>query len=254
MHRRVKELESEHFDVLVIGGGITGVWIALDCISRGLTVAIIDKQDFGAGTSAKSSKLIHGGIRYLQQLRLDKVRESALERAYYHRAAPHLTHFLPFMVPTYRTWGKGRGLMTAGMTLYRLLCLGEDKVTGDPAKSVPAPYYLSRSEILEKLPLSDPDLSGALVYYESHMENSERMTLAVLETAHQMGAVCANYVCVNDLLLDDGQMVRGVSAKDFESGDDLEIRARLTINATGPWVSVLNRTFFHDKSIVATTG
>ncbi|MDJ0955812.1 MAG: glycerol-3-phosphate dehydrogenase/oxidase [Arenicellales bacterium] len=254
MHRRLTELRSEHFDVLVIGGGITGAWIALDCTSRGLSVAIIDKQDFGAGTSAKSSKLIHGGIRYLQQLRLDKVRESALERAYYHRSAPHLTHFVPFIVPTYRSWGKGRGLMAAGMTLYRLLCLGEDKVTGDPAKSVPAPYYLSRSEILEQLPLSDPGLSGAVIYYESHMESSERMTLAVLETAHDMGTACANYVRAHGLVMESGKTVIGVRAEDTESGDDFEIRARLTINATGPWISDLNRAFFDDKSIVTTTG
>lgn len=254
MHRRITELKTEHFDVLVIGGGITGAWIALDCISRGLSVAIIDKQDIGAGTSAKSSKLIHGGIRYLQQLRLDKVRESALERAYYHRAAPHLTHFLPFIVPSYRSWGKGRGLMTAGMTLYRLLCLGEDKVTGDQAKSVPTPFHLSRSEVLEKLPLSDPDLSGALVYYESHMESSERMTLAVLDTAHEMGAACANYIRADRLLLDNNNRVKGALVEDVESGDDLEIQARLTINATGPWVSGLNRAFFNEKQIVATTG
>ncbi len=254
MHRRIAELKSEFFDVLVIGGGITGAWIALDCVSRGLSVALIEKGDFGAGTSAKSSKVIHGGIRYLQQLRLDKVRESALERAYYHRAAPHLTQFVPFMIPAYRSLAQGRTLLRAGMSIYRALCSGEDKITADPAKAVPPSFELSRDEALAKLPLAKANLTGALVYYESHMESSERMTLAVLDHAHHLGAVCANYVCARSPLLDQSNRVTGMLVEDVEQGQSFELRARLTVNATGPWIPALNRALFKDHSAVATTG
>ena len=254
MQRRIAELKQTHFDVLVIGAGITGAWIALDCVSRGLSVAIVDKQDFGAGTSAKSSKLIHGGIRYLQQLRFGKVRESARERAYYHRAAPHLTHFLPFMVPTYSTWSKGRAVMQSGMALYRLLCAGENEITQDPQKKVPPPFYLNRAETLRRLPLIDPDLRGAMVYYESHMEDSERMTLAVLDKADQMGAFCINYVRVDGVVYADSDTVAGVEATDMESDERFSIHARLTVNATGPWLSTLNRTLFEDVPVVNSGG
>lgn len=254
MRRGIAELSDRTFDVLVVGAGITGAWIALDCADRGLSVAVIDKGDIGGGTSAKSSKLIHGGIRYLQQLRFDKVRESAMERACYHRAAPHLTRFLPFMVPTYRSLGKGRFLMNAGMALYRLLCAGEDRHTGDRAKKVPPPFHMNRVEVLEKAPLLDPKLTGAVVYYESHMDSSERMTLAVLSTADERGAVCANYVAARGLLQDSRGRTRGLRVEDVDAGDEFDIRSRVTVNATGPWASRLNRELFGDAASVPTTG
>jgi len=240
--------------VLVLGGGITGAWIALDCATRGLEVALIDKGDFGSGTSAKSSKVIHGGIRYLQQLRVDKVRESAVERAHYHRAAPHLTHFMPFMVPTYGHGMKGRAVMQAGMNLYRLLSSGENRIAGDPSKIMPAPYFMTRAQVLEHCPLADPRLTGALVYYESHMQNSERMTLAVLDTADRNGAVCANYVRMDEFIIDQDRTVTGVIAEDVEAGEQLEIRARLVVNAAGPWIPALNRLLSGVDPVVSSTG
>lgn len=244
MQRRIAELKSEHFDVLVVGGGITGAWIALDCVTRGLSVAVIDKGDFGSGTSAKSSKIIHGGIRYLQQLRLDKVRESVVERAYYQRAAPHLTRYLPFMVPTYGHGLKGKAFMRTGMALYSLLCTGEDRIGGNASNTVPGPFFLSRSEVLDQCPIVDPNLTGAVVYHESHMNSSERVTLAVLETADKQGAACANYVRASKLLAGWNQSVTGMVVEDVERGDRFEIRARLTVNATGPWLQDLNRSLF----------
>jgi glycerol-3-phosphate dehydrogenase len=254
LHRQLGSLGSEQFDVLIIGGGITGAWIALDCAQRGLQVALIEQQDFGAGTSAKSSKLIHGGIRYLQQLRFDKVRESAMERAYYHRAAPHLTHFLPFVIPTYRSFSKSKAFMLAGLGAYRLLCAGENRITGDNAKKMPPSYCLNRRETLEILPLSDPTITGSVVYFESHMHSSERMTLAVLEHASQDGAICANYVAAKRPILSDDGQVLGIIAQDMISGQQFDIRAQMTVNAAGPWVPGLHHQLFDDNASTATTG
>ena len=254
MQRRIAELKSDRFDVLVVGGGITGAWIALDCVTRGLSVAVVDQGDFGSGTSAKSSRIVHGGIRYLQQFRLDKVRESAVERAYYHRAAPHLTEYLPFIVPTYGHGMKSKTFMRAGLALYDLLCIGEDRVAGDPAKAVPDPFFMTRAEVLDHCPITDPNLTGAAVYYESHMNSSERMTLAVLDTADKQGAVCANYVRAGELLIGSDQSVVGMVMEDVEGGEHFETRARLTINATGPWLPGLNRLLLENNTGVASTG
>jgi glycerol-3-phosphate dehydrogenase len=254
MKRNLSELKSRRFDVLVLGGGITGAWIALDCAARGLDVAVIDKGDFGSATSAKSTKVIHGGIRYLQQLRVDKVRESAVERAYYHRAAPHLTQFLPFMVPTYGHGMKGKAFMQAGMTLYKLLSHGEDRLAGDPSKVMPAPYFMTRAQVLEHCPIGDPRLTGALVYYESHMQSSERMTLAVLDTAHNSGAVCANYVRAEGFTIDHAGTVTGAIVRDVDADDSFEIGAALIVNAAGPWIPSLNRTLSGADAVVTSTG
>ncbi len=254
MKRKIAELKSERFDVLVLGAGITGAWIALDCATRGLAVALIDKGDFGSGTSAKSSKVIHGGIRYLQQLRVDKVRESALERAHYHRAAPHLTRYLPFMVPTYGHGMKGKAFMQAGMSLYRALCSGENRISGDPSKIAPAAYFMTRSQVLEHCPVADPSLTGAMVYYESHMDSSERMTLAVLDTADRNGAVCANYVRADEFIIEGDRSAVGMIVEDVEAEERFEIRARLIINATGPWIPQLNTSLSGKNAVVASTG
>jgi glycerol-3-phosphate dehydrogenase len=237
--RRPEKLADREFDILVIGGGITGGWLAFDCASRGLSVALIEKGDFGEATSAKSSKLLHGGIRYLQQLDFAKVRESALERAVYQRVAPHLTNFVPFLVPTYRTLPKGRSMLCAGMALYRLLCQGENRIIPDTAKRIPRGGMLSREEVLRAVPIQSAGVTGGYVFYESHMENSERMTLAVVKSAARAGAVCANYMRADGFLESD-RVVCGVAATDLETGARFDIRARVSVNAAGPWSERLN--------------
>jgi glycerol-3-phosphate dehydrogenase len=247
LQRRIADLETGHFDVVVIGGGITGAWIGLDCAARGFSVAVIDQQDFAAGTSSKSSRLVHGGIRYLQQLRPGKARESALERAYLHRVAPHMTQFLPFIVPSYRSWKRSKPLLHAGMTAYQALCAGENRISGDPAKSVPSPFLMSRDQVLQKLPLEEPTLTGAIVYYESQMDSPERVTLAVMEQAYRLGAVCANYVKAQNVLFTQANKVRGILVEDLESGKSFEVSARLIVNAAGPWIPDLNRALFENQ-------
>ncbi len=257
MKRTPSELQGRHYDVLIVGGGITGACLAFDAALRGLTVALIDKGDFGAATSAASSKLLHGGLRYLQQLRFDKVRESALERIYFQNLAPHLTHYVPFVVPTYRSLSKSKTLLNAGMLLYSTLCAGQHRLLRDPAKRVPAGRGLGREQVRARIPgLADAGLTGGRLFYESHMRSSERMTLSFIDSATRAGAVVVNYIKAERFLV-DGDRVLGVEATDCLAagagadastdqpigGDAVgtfEIRASIVVNVAGPWIRRLN--------------
>ena len=230
MKRNVDDLAKQRFDVLIIGGGITGAWTALDCAQRGLSVALIERGDFGSRTSAASSKLLHGGIRYLQQFQFAKVRESAMERASYLRVAPQLSHMLPFLVPTYANFKQGRFFLGGGMALYQLLCSGQNRRIGHPDRRIPAPSFMGRTRLLQAVPLRNEDLNGAYVLPEFHMLNSERMTLTIVQSAAAAGAVAANYVQAEEFLHENGR-VNGVRAHDLIGERPIDIQARLTINA-----------------------
>jgi glycerol-3-phosphate dehydrogenase len=242
--RDLRALHDRRFDLVVIGGGITGACLAHDAALRGLSVALVDKGDFGGATSAASSKLLHGGIRYLQQLQLAKLRESALERCYFQRVAPHLTRYVPFLIPTFRGFVQGRTALDVAMRVYALLCAGQNDLIRDRVKRVPAARTLSRTETLRLAPvLGDRrNLTGSCVLYESHMHSSERMTLAFVKSAMRHGAVAANYVAVEGPLT-TGRTLQGVRARDGLSGDVFEIRSRIVANASGPWIPGLNRAF-----------
>ena len=241
MRRELTLLHETTFDVVVVGGGITGACLAHDATLRGLSVALVDRGDFGSETSAASSKLLHGGIRYLQQGRVDKVRESARERAVFQRIAPHLTRWVPFLIPTQRSLLRGRGLLRCGMWVYEGLTRGADRSVGDPSKRPPRGSFYSRADLVGLVPDlgARDDVTGAQVLYESHLHSSERMTLAFLKTAVQGGAVVANYVTV-DRVLESGGRIGGVSVIDRVSGGRFDIRARFVANAAGPWISGLN--------------
>jgi glycerol-3-phosphate dehydrogenase len=240
MRREPGRLSEREFDVLVVGAGITGACLACDAARRGLRVALIDKGDFGAATSAASSKLLHGGLRYMQQLRFGKVRESAFERMYFQNLAPHLAHWVPFVVPTYRQPSKSKALLAAGMLAYEAIVYGQQKVLRDPGRRLPAPRWLSRDEVTRMIPgIRTEGLTGGRLFHESHMSSSERMTLAFVDDAVRRGAVAANYVAATALLR-DGDRVVGVRAQDTQGGPDLEIRAAMTLNAAGPWIGQLD--------------
>ena len=241
LRRSPATLENTTFDAVVIGGGITGACIAHDAALRGLSVALIEQGDFGGATSAASSKLLHGGIRHLQQLRVDKVRESARERSHFRRIAPHLSRWVPFLVPTDRTFRRGRWFLGCGMELYALLG-GADGPPG--ASAPPTGTWFDRAALGRVAPLiADCEgVTGALVLNECHLHSSERMTLAFVKTAVAHGAAVANYVAA-DGLLRDGSRVVGVRARDVERGGEFPIRARVTVNAAGPWLPGLNDRF-----------
>jgi glycerol-3-phosphate dehydrogenase len=234
--KHVRYLAKQEFDLLVIGGGISGACIAHDAAQRGLAVALIERNDFGSFTSSASSKLLHGGIRYLPQGQVWKVRESGREQRIFQHLAPHLLHWLPFLIPTEKgSFMKGAFALKTAMHLCALCHAGlpDGPPHGD---------FLSAAKAQSLAPqLAGVDgLTGAQVMYESHMHSSERMTLAFLKTAVSNGAAVANYLEATSYLVEHGK-VRGVHVRDTLTGDEFAITAHLTINASGPAVQALNR-------------
>ena len=241
MRRDLASLQATTFDVIVIGGGISGACIAYDASLRGLSVALIERGDFGGETSAASSKLIHGGIRYLQQARIDKVLESATERAHLQRLAPHLIHWVPFLIPTHPGLRRGRPLLQTGMAAYELLTRTANRRITDPANRVPAGVYLGRAALAARAPAlaARADVTGAHVLYESHLHSSERMTLAFVKSAVRHGAAVANYAPATRLIQSGGRL-EGVTATDAMTGTSIDVRGRILVNAAGPWLAELN--------------
>jgi glycerol-3-phosphate dehydrogenase len=227
----IARMQSETFDVLVIGGGVVGAGAALDAATRGLSVALVEARDYAAGTSSRSSKLIHGGLRYLEQLNFALVFEALKERSLIlDRLAPHLAKPVPFLLPLrHRLWE--RAYIGSGVLLY-------DTLGG--RRGLPRHRHLSRRAALRHFPSLRPEgLVGAIQYYDGQVDDA-RHTLFVARTAAHYGAAVANSVRVVDLLRggtssapDD--RVSGVRARDLESGRELEIRARQTVNAGGVW-------------------
>jgi len=166
MKRFIENYDGKEFDIVVVGGGISGAAVAHDAASRGLSVALVDKMDFGGGTSAATSKLIHGGLRYLNNLEFGLVRESLQERKRLENIAPNLVYPFPFMIPNYNRLLNNRWVIKAGMILYDILSLDKGW-TWDKAKKIPTHFSISRKEALESEPnLNEEGLSAANIYYD----------------------------------------------------------------------------------------
>ncbi|NXM53793.1 GPDM protein, partial [Illadopsis cleaveri] len=233
---------SGEFDVLVIGGGATGCGCALDAATRGLKTALLERDDFSSGTSSRSTKLIHGGVRYLQKaiMNLDfeqyrMVKEALEERAQLLHSAPHLSAPLPIMLPIYKWWQLP--YYWVGIKLY-------DLVAG--SQCLKSSYVLTKARALELFPMLRRDkLVGAIVYYDGQ-HNDARMNLAIALTAARYGAATANYTEVRHLLKspDTGsgrQRVCGVRCRDVISGKEFDVRAKCVINATGPFTDSVRK-------------
>ncbi len=239
MQRDLQALHHREFDVVVVGGGIFGICVAWDAVLRGLSVALIEKDDWGGATSANHFKLIHGGLRYLQHLDLQRVRESSQERNVLLRIAPHLMTPVPFVVPTYGHGLQGPELMRAALAVYDLLVADRNRGIRDPARRIPAGRIISRAEYRRLFPdLDQPGLTGAAVFYEVQVYNPPRLSLAFVRSAMERGAVAANYVEARGFLR-RGERICGVRARDRLSGDEFDVRARCVVNATGPWAKWL---------------
>jgi len=239
MHRNTHALTDGEFDLLIIGAGAFGAAAAREAALLGLRTALIDKGDFGGATSAECFKMVHGGIRYLQHADVPRLRASCHERTTLLRIAPHLVHPLPIAIPTYGRGRRGRAFLGAGACLYDLLTFDRNWPVHDPARRIRRTQFLSRAEILALFPhLAAPDLSGAVVFEDGQMYNPARLVLAFVKAATSQGAIACNYVEASGLLW-DGARVCGVRAIDRLSGDRFDIRARLTLNAAGPWADYL---------------
>ncbi|GAB3556722.1 glycerol-3-phosphate dehydrogenase/oxidase [Spelaeicoccus albus] len=225
----VEALGSREFDVLVIGGGVTGAGTALDAASRGLSVALVEARDYASGTSSRASKLIHGGLRYLQMLDFKLVREALTERGRLLTAiAPHLVQPVPFIYPfTHKVWE--RGYIGAGLMLYDGLSFAPGVHRG-----VPLHRHLSRRSMQKLFPEMREDAAvGGLRYYDAKVDDA-RFVATLIRTATSHGAVTASRMQATEYLTDHGH-ITGVVADDLESGQTVQIRARHVISATGVW-------------------
>lgn len=241
MERNLSKLKDRNFDLLVVGGGIFGSCAALDAVQRGLSVAIIDKDDFCSASSAHSYKLVHGGIRYLQHGDLSRIRQSSAARRALLRIAPHLVYPQPMVVPTYGYGMKSKWAMRAAMALYDVITFDRNRGISDPAREIPRGMCLSRDEVLERYPgLRREGLTGAAVFCDGQMYNPPRLVLAFVKSAVKEGAVAANYVEATQFLSQNGR-VCGVEARDGRSGDTFAIRAETVLNASGPYAEPLLR-------------
>ncbi|KAJ8082348.1 mitochondrial glycerol-3-phosphate dehydrogenase [Marasmius tenuissimus] len=223
--------EDDEFDLLIVGGGATGAGVAVDAATRGLKVALVERDDFGSGTSSKSTKLVHGGVRYLQKavMELDYeqyklVREALHERKIFLETAPYLSAMLPIMLPIYKYWQ---------IPYYYSGCKMYDLLAGK--ENMESSYLMSKGKALETFPMLKSDgLVGALVYYDGQ-HNDSRMNIALIMTAVKHGAMVANYTEVTQLHKDGTGKLNGARVRDNLTGEEFNVRAKGIINATGPF-------------------
>ncbi|HWO42416.1 MAG TPA: FAD-dependent oxidoreductase, partial [Candidatus Eisenbacteria bacterium] len=238
MKRNLLEMSRRVYDVCVVGGGVYGACIAWDASLRGLSVALIEKGDFGHATSSKTLRVIHGGFRYLQHLDLLRVRRAIRERAVWMRIAPHLVHPLPVVVPTYRSLTRGRNAFRLALKVNDLIGWDRNRL-GNRDRIIPAGRLISKSELLRLAPRIDcRGVTGGALWFDCQMRNSERLILSILQSAVQAGADVANYVEAT-ASLDDGEGLRRVEARDVLGDGRFAIRARLVVEACGPWLGKL---------------
>lgn len=229
-------LERETFDLAIIGGGITGAGVARDAASRGMKVALIEAGDFASGTSSRSSKLIHGGIRYLENLEFHLVFEALSERQRLFEMAPHLVHPLRFLLPVYKSGRVPAWKMGLGMWVYDALSLFEAPELNQ---------YLSVEEVHREFPyLKIDDLSGAFAYYDAYMDD-DRLVHETLRSAVSHGALAANYVRATGAQIQDGR-VTSIECEDLEGKTKFQLRARHIVSSVGPWTDRLGQDLFKD--------
>jgi glycerol-3-phosphate dehydrogenase len=226
----LKGLQSGEFDLVVIGGGITGAGIALDAASRGMKVALLEKGDFASGTSSKSTKLIHGGLRYLKQFDFWLVKEVGSERAIVHKLAPHLVLPEKMLLPLIEGGSYGKWLTSIGLKVYDILA----QVSGDDKRKM-----LEKKEALKLEPLlPKKGLKGA-GYYAEYRTDDARLTLENIKASLEYGALALNYAEVTGFRYDGQGRVAGVKVSDLAGGESLEVASRYVVSAAGPWVDEL---------------
>src|SRR5437667_2846768 len=221
---------TDPWDMVIVGGGATGVGVAVDAASRGYEVLLLEQNDFGKGTSSRSTKLVHGGVRYLEQGSLSLVMEALKERGLLLENAPHLVRNLGFVVPSYDWWeAPFYGL---GLKLYNLLA---------GKYGFGASRILSREETLQRLPTIRTDgLRGGVIYYDGQFDDT-RLLINMVATAFEQGATLLNYVQVPKLTKDNDGFINGVVTRDVETGEEFPARAKVVINATGAFSDAVRR-------------
>jgi len=238
MKRNLEILANQKFDVLVVGGGIHGAITAWDAALRGVSVALIERGDFGSGTSQNGLRIIHGGLQYLESGNLSRIRMMARERTTWMKMAPHLIHPLTCLVPTTRQPSRSRLAMRFALLANDVLSYDRNQLA-DPEKNLSDGMIVSPGELKRILPGYDVSNStGAAVWYDAQIYNSERLLLEFILSAAQSGAEVANYVEAISFLQEHNRIV-GVRAKDFQTGEIFDIQAKLVINCAGAWMDCL---------------
>ncbi|NHJ86481.1 MAG: glycerol-3-phosphate dehydrogenase/oxidase [Asgard group archaeon] len=245
---KLKQLAQDEFDVLIIGAGITGSSTAWDAAQRGLKVALIDKEDFGAGTSSGSSKLVHAGIRYLAYGEFNLVRHASRERMWMFKYIPHQTLPIPFIIPIYKK-GKNTTLkMIFAGVLYDIL---------SKFKNTENHRFLNKKKTLNKIPNIKSDVLKRSLYYWDGVMDDARVTLEVVLSAQEEGALCVNHLEATDFVLQDNEKgeknVQGVIVKDKFTGKETTIKSRIVINAAGPWCDLLVKKLGYERKLLRPT-
>ncbi len=233
----INELKENTFDLVIVGGGITGAGILLDASSRGMKVALIEKGDFASGTSSKSSKLIHGGLRYLKQFELSLVKEVGTERAIVHKIAPHLVIPEKMLLPLIENGSYGEWMTSFGLKVYDILA---NVVEEDKRK------MMNKEETLKLEPLLPEHILKGSGYYAEYRTDDARLTLENIKTALKYGGTPISYTKVDDFMYDRDEQVSGVAVTDVVTGESYQINSKFVINAAGPWVDTL-REVDHSK-------
>ncbi len=232
---KLQLIQDTDYDVVIIGGGIFGACALREAALRGLRALLVEAEDFAAGVSANSFKIVHGGIRYLQHLDLRRLWSSCRERSGFLRVAPHLIHPLPVLVPTYGFGKLGKPFLGAGMLTYDLLTLNKNRGISDSSRHLPFTRFLSREQVLAQFPGIDPEgLTGGCVFHDARFYNPTRLVWEFIKTAMAEGGHAINYVTASDIGVEDGRIV-SLQANDARTGQPLSIRCRTVVNATGPW-------------------
>jgi glycerol-3-phosphate dehydrogenase len=227
--KTIDNLKSEDFDLVVIGGGITGGGITLDAASRGLKVALLEKGDFASGTSSKSTKLIHGGLRYLKQFDFWLVKEVGSERAIVHKLAPHLVLPEKMLLPLIENGSYGKWLTSIGLKVYDILA----QVSGDDKRKM-----IEKKEAMKLEPLLPKKILNGAGYYAEYRTDDARLTIENIKTSLLFGAQALNYAKVNAFIYEN-EKVAGVKATDEVTGQEFTIKSKYVISAAGPWVDDL---------------
>ncbi|MGY6648562.1 glycerol kinase GlpK [Wenyingzhuangia sp. IMCC45574] len=230
--KQLKKAVNKRFDLIVIGGGVTGAGIVLDAASRGLDVCLIEKNDFASGTSNKSTKLIHGGLRYLKQLEIGLVRESGSERAIVHKLAPHLVLPEKMLLPLIEGGTYGKMMTSIGLKVYDMLA----NVDGDDRRRM-----LDKESTMEKEPMLDESTVLGSGYYAEYRTDDARLTIEIIKRAAEYGATILNYCEMESFLYGSDGKIESLNCVDHNTGKKINICARNYVSATGPWVDVLRR-------------
>ena len=240
MKRFIENYTNEHFDVIVVGGGITGASVAYEAATRGLTVALLEKKDFSWATSASTSKLIHGGMRYLANGEIGLVRESLRERRVLENIAPNFVYPKPALMTHNSTqFRNNKWLVKIGMLMYDALSYDKN-FTWDKSKKIPMHKTISRQEVLKREPnVRAAGLTGASIFYDCTSIFPERLTLAFIKSAVAYGAKVSNYARVDGFLINDHHEVTGVQVKDLLKGTTHMLSSTITINCGGPWADLM---------------